>query len=538
MPCNHHNLFLNAEYEEQNLDHKELEDTIFKVKKAVDTLKEKTNADLTHEVETLSSSIVQVAGATHQELQDFVTEIEQKLSELTQQTDTIDSKVDNAVTTLNSTVTTAENRINARVDNIIVNSSSTEGNSELIDIRSGADGVTYTTAGKAVRKQLTNIAEKEYDIEHKVSSFYTEVETTGNNLFNSVQATANKTINSSGVLTDANGYSLSDYIDVKDISRLYFTYDSVSDIPTYIFTFDYQKNFIERMVISNSEYTIGEGVRYIRFNTTNIKAPLYMVATTENLPFEQYSYSKTTNLTADNINTLANELQTSRSKLYGKKLCVCGDSLTYGAYADTDENNNRKTYAYYTAKRNNMTLTVNAVSGSTLTSFKEGETGGGAAFTYGGNYARYKRLGNDLDYITIWFGLNDNTYLSKTNGIGTIDSTDVTTFYGAWNTVLQYLIDKYPTAKIGIIVTYGASQEIRDATRNICKKYGIPPLDFMGDEKIPLVSGYGRDNGTVVDSTVLAKRKNSFIYSGDSIHMIDAGYQYFSTIFENYLNSL
>ena len=218
MPCNHHNLFLNEEYEEQNLDHKELEDTIFKVKKAVDTLKEKTNADLTHEVETLSSSIVQVAGATHQELQDFVTEIEQKLSELTQQTDTIDSKVDNAVTTLNSTVTTAENRINARVDNIIVNSSSTEGNSELIDIRSGADGVTYTTAGKAVRKQLTNIAEKEYDIEHKVSSFYTEVETTGNNLFNSVQATANKTINSSGVLTDANGYSLSDYI-ILNVTR-------------------------------------------------------------------------------------------------------------------------------------------------------------------------------------------------------------------------------------------------------------------------------------------------------------------------------
>ena len=538
MPYNRHNYCLNAEYEEQNLDHKELEDTIYKVKKAVDKLEEQTNTDLTREVESLTSSIEQAAETAHHELETSVIEIDRELSELTEQIETMDNKVDNAVTTLNSAINTTESRINARVDNIIANSAATEGNSELIDIRRGADGVTYTTAGKAVRKQLTGIAEKEYDIEHKISGFYTEVETTGNNLFNADQAIANKTINSSGVLTDANGYSLSNYIDVKDISTLYFTYDSVSDIPTYIFTFDYQKNFIERIAGSNSEYTIGEGVRYIRFNTTNGRVPLYMVAATENLPFEQYSYSKTTNLTADNISTLTAEVQNTRSKLYGKKLCVCGDSLTYGAYADTDENNTRKTYAYYTAKRNNMTLVVNAVSGSTLTSFKEGETGGGAAFTYGGNYARYKRLGNDLDYITIWFGLNDNTYLSKTNGIGTIDSTDVTTFYGAWNTVLSYLIEHYPTAKIGIIVTYGASQEIRDSTRNICKKYGIPPLDLMGDEKIPLVSGYGRDNGTVVDSTVLAKRKETFIYSGDSVHMIDAGYQYFSTIFENYLNSL
>ena len=387
-------------------------------------------------------------------------------------------------------------------------------------------GFTMASSYSGTNAQIDNI------------SFHTEVETTGNNLFDASQVTANKTINYVGVLKDVNGYSLSDFIDVKNIDTLYFTYNSVANTPTYIFTFDYQKNFIERIAPSSNQYTRGEGVRYIRFNTTNGKVPIYMVSATNNIPFEEYRYRKTTNMTADNINMLTDELQNTRSKLYGKKLCVCGDSLTYGAYADTDENNDRKTYAYYTAKRNNMTLVVNAVSGSTLTSFKEGETGGGAAFTYGGNYARYKRLGNDLDYITIWFGLNDNTYLSKTNGIGTIDSTDVTTFYGAWNTVLSYLIEHYPTAKIGIIVTYGASQEIRDATRNICKKYGIPPLDFMGDEKIPLVSGYGRDNGTVVDSTILAKRKETFIYSGDSVHMIDAGYQYFSTIFENYLNSL
>ena len=45
-----------------------------------------------------------------------------------------------------------------RVNNLITQNNPTEGNSELIDIRLGADGKTYPTAGEAVRKQLINTA--------------------------------------------------------------------------------------------------------------------------------------------------------------------------------------------------------------------------------------------------------------------------------------------------------------------------------------------------------------------------------------------
>ena len=46
--------------------------------------------------------------------------------------------------------------LTSRVNNIITHNNDTEGNSELIDIRKGADGTTYETAGDAVREQIND----------------------------------------------------------------------------------------------------------------------------------------------------------------------------------------------------------------------------------------------------------------------------------------------------------------------------------------------------------------------------------------------
>lgn len=48
-----------------------------------------------------------------------------------------------------------DTQLKARVENLILNAGSTEGNSELIDLRVGVDGTTYETAGNSVRTQFS-----------------------------------------------------------------------------------------------------------------------------------------------------------------------------------------------------------------------------------------------------------------------------------------------------------------------------------------------------------------------------------------------
>lgn len=49
--------------------------------------------------------------------------------------------------------------LNNRISTIVAGGQQTEGNTELIDIRTGADGKVYPTAGDAVRGQISELKE-------------------------------------------------------------------------------------------------------------------------------------------------------------------------------------------------------------------------------------------------------------------------------------------------------------------------------------------------------------------------------------------
>lgn len=63
--------------------------------------------------------------------------------------------------------------LNARIDNIIAHNNDTEGNTELVDMRLGADGKTYGSAGEAIRTQINKQISTNYPYPFTLDSILT-----------------------------------------------------------------------------------------------------------------------------------------------------------------------------------------------------------------------------------------------------------------------------------------------------------------------------------------------------------------------------
>lgn len=77
---------------------------------------------------------------------------------------------------------TAYAKVNARLDNIIADGQQTQGNTELIDIRTGADNITYDTAGTAVRSQITNLSNDLNSLSSTVSGHTSDISDLSNRI--------------------------------------------------------------------------------------------------------------------------------------------------------------------------------------------------------------------------------------------------------------------------------------------------------------------------------------------------------------------
>lgn len=211
--------------------------------------------------------------------------------------------------------------------------------------------------------------------------------------------------------------------------------------------------------------------------------------------------------------------------LYGKVLATVGDSITYGGDMDAagiDADGNLLTYGKLIAHRNDMPFYNLGISGSTMQDI--------VAHNGFSNAARYQALPAVLDYLTIWFGWNDAAY----GTLGTIADTDPTaSFYGAWNTVLPWLIQNYPTTKIGLIVPFVASAGHRSAVRAVGNKWGLPYLDLYA-ANTPFF--YGKEDSVGVDSQVPTWRRA--VFQANGAHPGSIGHAYLSTMVDNFLRSL
>ena len=194
------------------------------------------------------------------------------------------------------------------------------------------------------------------------------------------------------------------------------------------------------------------------------------------------------------------------------KINCLGDSLTYGYIPKLDDDHPatqmsptwcEQLAADFECTVRNYGITNNAVSNN------PGGTGEPMCI-------RYATMNDDADVVIVMGGTND--FLRVNAPLGTIDSTDNTTFYGAYNVLVQGLIGKYLTRKTRIILmvppmrnrsteqnTQGVTLlQIQQAVRDIAHKYALPYVDWAYDAGI---------------SAYLISTDSNHVYTYDGIHI-------------------
>lgn len=245
----------------------------------------------------------------------------------------------------------------------------------------------------------------------------------------------------------------------------------------------------------------------------------------------------------------------------------------------------KATYGYYIAKLNRMRWANYGRSGSTLGFVvANGINKNGFSKENG----RYTQMDNDLTHLSIFFGWNDSyygpmmkredwlfdtystkIYYPKTRGligtnasdgtpyttqeqyeavnavtgnvggidydnsnsyfnalyVGTKDDNTNKTFWGAWNIVLPYLIEKYPFAKILLIVPFGTTDLMRQCVRDAAQKYGLTYYDFSSiNNQLFYQWDDNKPNGMVAGKTISQFRIDNLTHDG--LHPNEEGYKY------------
>lgn len=164
-------------------------------------------------------------------------------------------------------------------------------------------------------------------------------------------------------------------------------------------------------------------------------------------------------------------LKVALSGLIGKTLNCLGDSITNGAAG--------KSYGTQISEKYFMNYNNYGINANALTSDDDAGSNNPMCI-------RYSEMSDDADIVFVMPGYNDSESESK---LGTKDSTDKKTFYGAMKILCEGLIRKYPTKTI-LFSTYPNTGSTTETTINttyprkceiikeVCSWYSIPCLDL------------------------------------------------------------
>ena len=328
----------------------------------------------------------------------------------------------------------------ARIDSIVkLENGSTTGDAELQDIRIGADGTTYESAGTAVREQINRLTKENDSI-----SIFLPIET--------VVKEPHGYYNSNLEYVETSYYYTCEPIECEKYDTFIVNFTGIGSAAYKVALFDENKNIIGVDLVGEGSSTVFEERTY-----TILKNASYVSFTV----FDDYSnkfYAKKKKLVnTHNVNPL-----------YGKRLGGLGDSLMSTAYTGSG-----KEWLSLIGSRNNMSVYNYAVSGNPIACVSADNNEGVEVVGMSG---RYEEMEDGLDYVVVMGGANDRNYSVP---IGENTDSTVYTFKGALNVLIEGLINKYPTAKILFCTNYrrfGGEDEKAyvDAMIEICALHCIP----------------------------------------------------------------
>ena len=212
------------------------------------------------------------------------TQIRALITQETQARASADNALEMSVDSLESRMGTAESSIDvldARVDNIVaLPEGSTTGDAELADIRVGADGITYASAGDAVRGQLNKKANQYVNLYNSEDE---DIETGG-------------FYNWNGEWVDNANYIESGYIPV--ISGHKYRASSWRNVPssTVVVFYNENKEYITGITSITNGYITIQGsyvnAAYVRFAISAAKRYVLSFVEGMELPPENIEYNK------------------------------------------------------------------------------------------------------------------------------------------------------------------------------------------------------------------------------------------------------
>ena len=388
---------------------------------------------------------------------------------------------------------------NSRIDNIIAHNNDTEGNSELIDIRTGADGVTYQTAGKAVRYQF-----------EKLNDSLSNVIIKSPNMANPNDFSLGSAIRQVDFETNAHGY-------IIENSTLYNTTGYIpvtANVPITVSPYriliycdtDKVRYASERYEATTISEITPTQDGYIIFCFRKAITQVFASVSSESTVYTDYGYT---------VSDFLEEYVTSYDKLYeklnGKIVYNIGDSVADGAGNPIYENGVKVGYSSYAdilANKYSMILTKYSTAGATLGWRSVSQAN--KRLNIITQVMDFCALGGSPDIIFIAGGINDTTNSISKGGMlenyqairdNTVDmlgadltdttvkptvnftnpshNLDIDTTCGAFEWCISMLRYYFPNAIIVYIREHimgsksWEQKTYQDEIENCCNKYGV-----------------------------------------------------------------